>query len=153
MLYTKEPSRTWYVHTNKLPELIKCSHVDCSIIYLSNINDNLHICITKEEKEQTICYLSIMDANDIKLTYEISEKDFNDSLKLVGNKCLKKRVYNVEVINNGFLNINILQDFNKITAQYYNMNPIELNMLTKDWFADEILDNSMSDIELFYKLK
>ena len=155
MFKTVEISRTWSVHQNKIPDLNGIDYVEQSIICLSSSNDSLQITINKEaHRNDNKYYISIIDMNNNKLSYLVTEEDFEQSKELI-QKVLHKKVFLIKssVEPDKTIQLSIYKDLKLFVANYYATNNVTVQTLPlEEWFNQEIEDLSMSDLELFNKL-
>lgn len=152
MFKTIELCKNWTIKKELLPDLTDIEYIEQSVICLSNSNDSLQATVNREEHNDDIkYYMSLIDISGNKISYIITEEDFNESKELIG-KSLDKKVYLLPSTSNPTktLQLCVFKRLNIIIANYYANNMTELNDINKeDWFDDEILDIKYNDNELF----
>lgn len=155
MFKTVELHRTWKINIDKLPNLSELEFIEHSLVCLSSSNDSLLITMNKETHNSVQhFYISMIDLSGNKISYIVTEEDYEETKTLIG-KSLDKKVYVINSKTNPSKNIHldVYKNLKLITANYYATSKITLNsFIIENWFGEEVDNLSLNDNELFNKV-
>jgi len=154
-MYKKEIERKWLVQKDKLPDLSKYPSIRIKQGYLSQLHDSLMVRVRSENDEKFT--LDLKDSGTKirnEISFDISEKEFEVSYALAGQKVIKKKRYLIPSSNDHrrVLELDIFDDLDLVIVEYETEDETLTDTLVEEkWFGQEVTEDfSYTNLQLAY---